>query len=105
MKPEACRAAGFASFISTFALPETIITCSFAVCQCQGTRHEAVDLARMTDPPLPGSPFLTTPLTQVGSPGKFTNSLAALAPCAGLSSASAERKAGPPNNTANTTQQ
>src|SRR5215470_4668068 len=92
-KPEACSIAGFASFISTFPLPETTINCSVAVCQCQGTTQPAVDLARMTALPWVGSPFFTDPLMQVGRPGKFTNSLAAPEACAGLSSAPAKRKA------------
>src|SRR5262245_33913862 len=71
------------------------MSCSFAVCQCHGTAQPAVDFARMTEPPLVGSPFFTDPLMQVGKPGKFTNSLAALDACAGLSSACANRNAGP----------
>src|SRR6476469_2630995 len=92
--PEACNITGLPSFISTCPLPETTINCSVAVCQCQGTTHPAVDLARMTALPLVGSPFFTDPLMQVGRPGKFTNSLAALEACAGLSAAPAKRDVG-----------
>src|SRR6266849_3598834 len=56
------------SFISTFADPVTIITCSVAVCQCQGIAQPAVPLNTMTDAPLDGSPLSTAMVTHSGSP-------------------------------------
>ena len=57
------------SFISTFALPLTIITCSVGVCQCQGMTQPAEALNRITDGPLAGSPLCTAMFTQDGSGG------------------------------------
>src|SRR5437773_1510449 len=102
--PAACSEAGLPSFISTFALPETIISCSLTLCQCQGTTHGAVDLARITKALLDGSPLCAEPFRQVGSPGKFMNLLAPAGACAGFSSARANRRAGP-TNIANSRQQ
>ena len=44
-------------FISTFALPETSISCSVGVCQCQGIRNPADFLPKITDAPFDGSPL------------------------------------------------
>jgi hypothetical protein len=65
--------------------------------------HPAVDFDKITDAPFEGSPFCTEPRMHLGRPGKFTNLLVALAAWVILSSARAERNAGP-TNIANTRQ-
>src|SRR5262245_60173676 len=63
------------SFISNFADPLTIITCSVGVCQCQGTRHPGLPLKRMTAAPFAGSPLCTEAVTHEGRPGTGSNLL------------------------------
>src|SRR5438105_1531588 len=56
------------SFISTFAEPLTIMTCSVGVCQCQGITQPAVPLKTIIDGPLEGSPLSTAIIMHEGSP-------------------------------------
>src|SRR5882724_8485316 len=80
------------------------MSCSLAECQCHGILHPALVFARITDAPFDGSRFCTEPLMHVGSPGKFTNLLVALAAWTILSSARADLNPGPAS-TANSRQQ
>src|SRR5438477_9699504 len=61
------------SFISTFAEPLTIITCSVGVCQCQGIEQPAVPLKTITDGPLDGSPLSTAMAMHEGRPAIGAN--------------------------------
>src|SRR5258708_3927344 len=63
------------SFISTFADPLTIMTCSVGVCQCHGNIHPAVPLNTITDGPLVGSPLSTANVAHGGSPAIGANLL------------------------------
>src|SRR5437773_11527292 len=61
------------SFISSFAEPLTIMTCSVGVCQCQGIKQPAVPLKTITDGPLEGSPLSTAMVVHEGSPAIGAN--------------------------------
>src|SRR5262249_23637091 len=61
------------SFISSLALPLTIMSCSVAVCQCQGTSQPAVPLTRNTEGPFAGSPLCTDDLMHEGRSGIASN--------------------------------
>src|SRR5450432_1646139 len=91
------------SFISPLPRPETNISTSVGVCQCQGTTHPAAALISISDPPVAGSPLSTTDLVQAGRPGGVINLAVALAVYMGLaaSSACADRSAGPDTRTTN----
>src|SRR5690348_564236 len=75
---------GLASFISRRAVPDTIIKCSFGVCQCHGNTQPEVAFAARIDGPFPGSPACTEPVEQVGIPGNSANFMSAkFCPAAG----------------------
>src|SRR5258707_11327693 len=71
--PPAPRLTVLPPFISTFAEPLTIMTCSVGVCQCQGIEQPAVPLKTITDAPLDGSPLSTAMMTHDGSPAVGAN--------------------------------
>src|ERR1051325_11340547 len=68
-KPPELSVSDLASFISTCAVPLTIITCSLAVCQCHGTVHPVGTFAKIIEAALVGFPLCTDPVAQVGKPG------------------------------------
>src|SRR5450432_1330367 len=91
------------SFISPLPRPETNISTSVGVCQCQGTTHPDAALISISDPPVIGSPLSTTDLVQAGRPGGVINLAVAVAAYIGLpaSSARAAWTAGPDTRTTN----
>src|SRR5438045_9801754 len=84
-----------AHLIATLPVPETIMSCSSAVCQCQGTIQPVGNFAKITEGPFDGSPLCTEAVMHVGRPGRFTNLLLALLAYTILSSAAAQLRANP----------
>src|SRR5262249_4892619 len=95
---------GFSPFISTRAVPDTIITCSVGVCQCHGKVQPAAAFARITDGPFDGSPLSTVPCVHDGIAGNGANFASAAFRVTGASSARAapaKRRATGPMSGAN----
>src|SRR5947208_11281377 len=68
-----CQAFCSSPFISRRALPVAIMTCSFAVCQCEGIVHAPVDFTRIVDAHWVGSPCRTAPFAHSGMLGNGAN--------------------------------